>query len=219
MSQVLVWKSDTDSKLFEHKDQYLKHLKKLAQARVRQRQVARVKQHRAEFLTNMGATVTCIKELREFIAANWQWFTANGAIQNGWREQTKSTSHHRLVDIGIDVRWSDHVSNSHSCPRDGVQNWGGNNLMPDGTLAPKFYPGWQGQIRFKVDPGSTTHETVCGADYFRNTTINTGSGGGANERQYEVRLFAADFPAMTLAREQARVWAAVGGQDVVKEFA
>lgn len=226
MSQILVWKSDTDSKLFEHKDQYLKHLRVLAKERAYFRALERMRAQRAEFLTNMGTTVTCIRELEEFITANWQWFVTNGADAYKWRMSEKNTSHHELVSLQIDVRWSDTVSNSHSCPRSGVQNWGGSALMPDGTPAPRSYPGWAGHIAFKVNPGVTQHkrpqpQESYGGSYFENTTIKTGSGGGGGSGgyRYDLKLYAEDFPAMALARDRAQVWSTLSDQDVIKEFA
>jgi hypothetical protein len=209
MSQVLVWKSDEDGKLFEIKSKYTAHLRKLAEARMGKKKVAAAKAAREQFLIDMGNTVTSVASLEQFIQDNWSWFAANGASNNTWRGIPTSTRH-KLVSISITAKWSNHVSNSHSCPRGGVTNWSSFNAAP-GT--PTGYPGWIGSIAFTIDAGVSGHKVPrkydgFGPDYFENTALHTGSGGGGDNNQYgyELKLFAADFPRMTAEREKEQVW-------------
>jgi len=224
MSQILVWKSDTDNKLFESKAKYVTHLRSLAQTRAHQRKITKMNADRESFLVEMGNAVTSIKHLEEYIAEHWHWFFHNGEANALWKSDAKAATAHKLVAVSIDVRWSDEVSNSHSCPRNGVQNF---NPRDDGSMGkPTSYPGWTGRIKFKVDAGATSHKTPrplmgYGSDYFGNTPINTGSGGSGDgsSSAYDVKLFAADFPGMVRAREQAQVWSVLSNQDVIQEFA
>jgi len=209
MSQVLVWKSDEDGKLFEIKSKYIAHLRKLSAARMYKKKIAAAAAARQQLFTDMGNAVTSVSSIEQYIKDNWSWFSANGAINNTWRGIPASTRH-KLVSISITAKWYDHVSNSHSCPRGGVTNWSNSNAAP-GT--PTGYPGWVGTITFTIDAGVSEHKVPrkydgFGSDYFENTTLHTGSGGssGNNQYRYDLKLFAADFPAMTAAREKERVW-------------
>lgn len=227
MSQVLVWKSDADCKLFEDKTKYQKHLRVLATQRAHQRKIQKMEADRAAFIERMGNTVTSIKHLEEFIAENWEWFFTNGMKHTLWASDKKPTIKHKLNKIQIDVRWSESVSNTHSCPRDGVQNWSQRANREKGLNLPEGYPGWTGSINFVIDAGMSSHKknpyplSGYGSDYFKDTGINTGGGGGSGRSySYELRLYAADFPAMALAREQARVWSVLSDAEVAQqEFA
>lgn len=221
MSQVLVWKSDADGKLFEDKAKYTKHLRVLANQRAQARRIAKMEQEREAFLDRMGATVSSFDELEQFIQDNWDWFYANG-MDALWRCDKKPKMKHKLVSISFDnMRWSDSVSNTHSCPRNGVQNWA--QSRPENAHLPKGYPGWRGTIRFTVDAGMSSHKKnpykldSWGSSYFKRTPVCTGGGSGGDNAQYEVRLYAADFPAMAQARERAQTWNALA--DSALEFA
>jgi hypothetical protein len=223
MSQILVWKSDQDGKLFEDKNKYTSHLRGLARQRNQARKIAQMEAEREAFIKRMGATVTSIKELEEFIAENWDWFFANGMKHSLWHFDKKPKNKHTLVSVRFEnMRWSDSVSNTHSCPRDGVQNW--NQSRPENAHLPKGYPGWQGHIYFTVNAGFTDHKVPreCdgyGSDYFKDTGINTGSGSGGSKCQYDMKLYAADFPAMADMRSKMKMWAVLNDGKVEREFA
>ena len=226
MSQVLVWKSDTDGKLFEDKSKYTNHLRVLANQRAHSRKIVKMENDREAFILRMGATVTSIKHLEEFIAENWEWFFTNGMKHSLWKSDKKPKNKHKLVSISFDMVWNDHVSNTHACPRDGVQNWDQRRNREAGKNLPEGYPGWQGQIRYTVDAGMSAHKknpythSNYGSDYFKNTPINTGGGGGGGVRNsYEMKLFAADFPAMAEMRSKMQMWAVLEDKAPALEFA
>ena len=211
MSQILVWKSDADGKLFEDKTKYQLHLRKLAAVRNSERKAAKAAADFDAFLTKMGNTVTSIVELEKFITENFNQFFYNGMKHALWKCDRKPTIAHKMAKIKIDVQWNDHVSNSHSCPRNGVQNFDTRAEYNKGK--PTGYPGWKGRIEFVVEAGMSNHKKnpykldSYGGDYFKDTGINTGTGGGNGQSYgYDVKLFAADFPAMTLAHEKAITW-------------
>jgi hypothetical protein len=91
----------------------------------------------------------------------------------------------------LKLQYSEYVSNSHARPLNGVSNWGGTALLPDGSPAPRSYPGFQGRIGYQL-----SHDIGFGSDVFKNTGINTGGGGGAgkNNYEYEVKFFLDDWP-------------------------
>jgi hypothetical protein len=105
-----------------------------------------------------------------------------------------------------------------------VQNWAQSANRAKGLNLPEGYPGWVGRIVFKVNAGVTDHKVPrprdgFSSDYFGRTPINTGTGSGGDVCSYEVRLYAADFPAMALARERAQVWNTLNEGNPRVEFA
>lgn len=225
MPKILVWKCTYDGKLFEDEAKYKAHLRKLARQRAFDRKLMKAKQEKTEFIVNMGDTIKSFDELSKFIVENSMFFFLNGFERNTWRIDEKNVRPHSFEYVTFErMAWNDSVSNSHSCPRSGVQNWGGMKFMEDGTPAPRGYPGWHGRLNIGVRTGEivrknkTWYEDGFGGDYFDNTGIHTGTGGGGGCKDgittysYEVRLYADDWPAMAAEREKSRAWEAVGGK-------
>lgn len=85
--------------------------------------------------------------------------------------------------------FQDVLSNSHSCPDNGVENFMGDKDKPRG------YPGWQTYIagtlkRNKKNSGSYPYSSLLNM-----VGIKTGSGGGGNENwSYDAKVFLADWP-------------------------
>lgn len=216
MSRVMVWKSDADGKLFEDKAKYQKHLRKIANERRKQKQLAQQALEREAFLDQMGQVET-IEQLNQFIKDNWNWFFLNGYARNQWRCGRKVEKLHEFVDVRVhDLSWREHIGNTHSCPRGGVENF----MQKDDK--PKGYAGWYGRITIKVRPGMKKYrgkeymKDGWGSDYFANTPINTGSGGGGGGTEwkiysYDVTLWADDFPVMKDRIEKQKIWRSIGG--------
>jgi hypothetical protein len=91
----------------------------------------------------------------------------------------------RLVQfIQFRLHFSEGVSNTHSCPVDGVTNWGGQNKG-----APRGYPGWSGQINWIVEWPQKLGSEYPGGYMFEGSRIHTGTGGGGH---YVVRPYDTD---------------------------
>lgn len=236
MSIIQAYKSDSDGKIFEDKKKYQAHLRKLAAARRHLAKQKKLEQEFDAFLNQMGQ-VKSIDELNQFIKDNWKTFWQNGAKHEHWKWNRKGAPEfHEYYDISItDVRWGEKISNSHSCPKGGVENFDTRSKYNQGK--PTGYPGWTGRINIKVKPPMSKHKKDpymhdgWGSSYFENTIINTGSGGGGGGKDfksysYDVKLFAADFPVMyeQVRREQwihkeneerQRAWGIIGGNSKV----
>lgn len=118
------------------------------------------------------------------------WISANSKFllnNSYWRECRPKCKDFRVNITYLDVRWSDAVSNTHSCPRGGVTNW----CWSDNNNLAKGYPGWDGRIEFQM-----SHDIGFGSDILYNTGIHTGTGGGISKNRfgYDVRFYAADWP-------------------------
>ena len=204
MSIVQAYKSDHDGKLFEDKTKYIKHLRSLAAKNLHQKRLKKMAPERVKVLELMGQ-VRSIDELNQFIKDNWKWFWANGAKHESWRA-AENPGVHEYVDVSIsNVRWCEKLRNSHSAPRGGVQNF--DTKSPYNQGRPTGYPGWKGRLVIKVRPpmrkyrGKPCMDDGWGSSYFSYTIIHTGSGGGGTgdnckSYEYDVTLWAADFPVM-----------------------
>lgn len=241
MSIIQAYKSDADGKLFEDKKKYQLHLRKLASARLAEKKVAQMEAEREQFHIKMGQ-VKSIAELNQFIKDNWNWFWANGAKDDFYKwssNKGNAAPFHEYVDVSVvEVYWKENLSNSHSGPRKGVQNFDTRADYNKGK--PTGYPGWQARINIKVKPPMSKHKKDpymhdgFGSSYFNDTIINTGSGGGGGKHKneyvsysYDVKLFAADFPVMyeavrkdqwIHAENQKRmfVWRSLGGKGLTQ---
>jgi hypothetical protein len=235
MSIVQAYQSDTDGKLFLQKSNYIQHLRKLASVRRHSRLMARLEQEREAFFDRMGQ-VKSIADLELFIQSNWRWFWLNGAKNTSWRYGNgQAPDFHEYVEVSLHhMYWNECVSNSHSCPRQGVENFDRRSERNQGK--PTGYPGWHGGIEIRVRPpvrksrGKEYLDDGWGSDYFGKTPICTGGGGGGGRNDteyvsygYDLKLFAADFPVMYLKYRQAqwlaeendrraRAWRTLGGK-------
>lgn len=106
-----------------------------------------------------------------------------------------------LADVQFKVRFDIHASNSHSCPIDGVTNWGnsrGSNNLPTG------YPALTGGIKFIYKKNNHKRD-IFGGYGIRGISTGTGSGGSAKSySNYDVQLWLDDFPLLRekIEREQ-----------------
>lgn len=180
--------------LFATKRGYVKHLRDLRETRMHRRAKQNRWQKKFEDFYNQPDFDSVIR----WVELNPEFFfdhaTKNGF---GYNRHADKRNDFWIRITYLNLRWSDNLSNSHSCPRGGVQNWGRQPGKPDG------YPGWGGSIEFQV-----SHSLGFGSDVFRNLGINTGTGGGISDNRYgfEVKFFASDWPKIyaQIAVEQDR---------------
>lgn len=233
MSQIMVYKSDADGKLFEDKTKYQLHLRKLARVRQQERKMAVVESQRVDFIKKMGQ-VSSFHELELFVKNNWSWFYHNGLKQQ-WGKYNPPKQAHELANFTISSsHWKDHMSNSHRCPIGGVTNWGRYDVGN-----PTGYPGWYCRIELGIITAKYKYrkasywEDGFGGDYFKGTPMATGTGGGGGHTDtgvctygYDMEIWAADFPVMFEQRmkerwverennRRAREWRYLGGNGSV----
>jgi hypothetical protein len=98
--------------------------------------------------------------------ANQQALSAWGSYNA--RQRSIYATPATIVGMKLDLTWNPAVSNTHSCPHNGVSNWGGRDKK-----APTGYPGWRGRIWIRAAaecPGFLSH-------YLDRSGIHLGSGG------------------------------------------
>lgn len=74
----------------------------------------------------------------------------------------------KVVGLCWELSYSDKVSNTHSCPLNGVLNW---NVEPD---KPTGYKGWSGRLWLRL----LEDYDGFGSELFNGTLVHTGTGGG-----------------------------------------
>lgn len=242
MSQVLVWKCDADGKLFEDKNKYTAHLRKLARHRNAQRKLQISQAAKDALWAELYEREQSIDDWCQMVIDNQHLFWAEAALGDpyDWQHVGKQVGRSKnagtlpipkLLKITHRLRWNDCVSNSHSCPHDGQTNWGGHQSEHG---VPNGYPGWSGQIEWIVEWPKEFDYTYLGSDLFSKGTFHTGrqrahtgTGGGAGghfnkefntwcqKPSYDFKLFASDWPGLARYYEKRKMWKIIGG----KEFA
>jgi hypothetical protein len=244
VSQIIAWKSDIDGKIFEDKTKYRQHLRKLAQHRLAQRKLA-IKEAEVDAIwAELYEKEQSIEDWFQMVIDNQHLFWAEAAAggHRDWERVGKKLHHGenapvvpipRLLEFTTKTKlqWSDYVSNSHSCPHNGVINWGYKEVFDDGTPKPAGYPGWTGRVEWIVEWPKEFSGIYLGSDLFSGRTFctgrqraHTGTGGGAgdhfNEKYqthcqkpgYDFRIYAADWPGLARYHEKQLTWKALGGK-------
>jgi hypothetical protein len=187
-------------KIVANKQTYIKHLRELRATRMHRRARRLRWQRLGEDLWNQ----TSFENVVRWVELHPEWFLNNAQKQGFQNDRVHYDAIRSDFSIEInylDLRWSESVSNSHSCPHNGVTNWGGRN-----ENAPRGYPGWTGRIEYCL-----SHELPGFGDIMQGTRIHTGSGtvdGGIHFR-YEVKFFADDWPGLS----KGRVWETLKGTE------
>lgn len=98
--------------------------------------------------------------------------TFNNVVQPRDRRRKRLPPEYlKVVGFAWDVNFSEMISNSHSCPINGMENWGGYNSDKG---APNGYPGFGGRVWMRW----ASHCNSFISDPMRLTLTYTGTGGG-----------------------------------------
>lgn len=230
MSQILVWKCDQTGKLFEDKNKYKGHLSKLARERNTKRKLMVADAVANQKWNELYECEQTIEQWMLMVLGNQDMFWAEAAKSDpyDWKNVGKTYKKvvcpvPRLLEFErFDVRWNPKVSNSHSCPHNGVQNWGNRDAN-----APTSYPGWSGRADWIVAWPKEWDGVYLGSDLFkgRRGRAHTGTGGGGGMRYsekhqcdvqsfgYDFRIFAEDWPGMARYYEKKKMWEHLGGKE------
>jgi len=120
-------------------------------------------QRKQQVLDIFGREPASMDELAQCVIA-----VANAHCEHSMAKQTKITPGPWVVGFSWQLWRSPLVSNTHSCPLDGVENFGCKKHQPLG------YPGWNGRVWIRyASPMYGTH----GSEAFKGTLTHTGTGG------------------------------------------
>ena len=207
MMKIEVYKCKYTGKLFELEDRadYLKHTRKAREKRKAEQELARIRKEfkdwfaaEKEKIVHVDMIVPWVMSNQKYLMKAWNSFqeAKNSIFRDDFYDTDEFTS------MTMDFRYSDFVSNSHSCPRNGVQNWGGDKKLPDGSLAPTGYPGWSGNFESTLKRDKKHNSSYPTGAFMRWLDIQVGSGGGGNEHTgYDFKIFLADWPGLQVQVE------------------
>jgi hypothetical protein len=172
------------------KKSYVSHLKDLRETRMHKRAREIVDNKIKQDLWNQPT----FNDIINWISLHPE-FIFNRLLKHSFMSDRKKLEESRdTFSINITylkLMWNERCSNTHTCPHNGVTNWGGRTVLKDKSPAPRGYPGWTGSIEFKVKYSSSFETRVL-----KELRINAGSGGGSSNGhyRYSVILFAEDWP-------------------------
>lgn len=239
MSQITVWKCDEDGKIFEDKKKYQNHLRKLARVRRERRRIQVNETLKDQIWTSLYDCEQSVEQWRDMVIANQDLFWAEAAEgdKHDWSIVGKTRKGvtcpvPRLLEFTrFNLNWNDSVSNTHSCPHNGVTNFNQGYNRQQGKNLPEGYPGWQGRVDWIVAWPKEWDGYYIGSDLFARGTFSTGrqrahtgtgGGGGMSWSEkygcyvqscgYDFRIYAADWPGMARYYEKKRVWKELGAQ-------
>lgn len=177
------------NKIYATKRDYVKHLKNLRENRMHHRAREIIRERQKQELWNLPTFDDIIKWVKLHPEFLFERMLHSQLHSKDYYEKYRDTF---IMEITyLDVIWSDHCSNTHCKPRNGVTNWDGQKILPDGTSAPRGYPGWTGRIEFKLNCDMRGGSEVLSSLGFKT---GTGGGKGGNKYGYGVTLFADDWP-------------------------
>jgi hypothetical protein len=234
MSIITAYKSDADGKIFEDKAKYQAHLRTLARHRNAQRKLQIAEAEKDAAWAELYEREQSLDDWMQMVIDNQHLFWAEAAIGDwhAWERVGKKIGRGKnaivmptpkVLKITHSLRWNDNVSNSHSCPHNGVTNWSP-SWNKDKTV-PTGYPGWVGHIDWLVEWPEELEGMYLGSDLFAKGTFrtgrqraNTGSGGGGGGHfnkefntwcqnpRYDFKLFAADWPGLARYHQKRVMW-------------
>jgi len=240
MSIITAYKSDADGKIFEDKSKYTAHLRKLARHCNAQRKLQIAESAKDALWAELYEREQSIDDWCQMVIDYQELFWAEAALGDpyDWQNVGKKISRSKnamvvpmpkVLKIEHSLRWDDSVSNSHSCPHNGVTCWSSNEAR-DGR--PRGYPGWAGRIDWLVEWPKEFDGIYLGSDLFSRGTFrtgrqraNTGTGGGGGGHfnkefntwcqrpSYDFKIFAADWPGLAHYREKRVMWDKLGAKE------
>jgi hypothetical protein len=196
MPKITAYKCPFTNKLFDTRRKYRNHLLKLRKQKAEQRarrKVARIaKQIRDEKLERIHSALAGVRTIKELEQA---FIDLYGEMM----EYHAKRKGYRMVAFDLfSIRYSNRVSNTHSCPRGGVQNFSCDDDKPRG------YPGFTGRIEYTVIEPKHTDPFWHVSDAVSYFGVKTGTGGGRGDcpetggkrYYYDVKIFLDDFPGL-----------------------
>ena len=180
--KIVAWKCPSTGKIFENEKTY-KNYRRLYLCETRRTKILNDKiAGLQQSIEELRLTATSVDDISS-------WILKNGHALN--KSICRCSNKHcgfTISDINWSIEYSETISNSHSCPINGVKNFYRR------TDIAQYYPGWKGTLHFK-----TTNSNRCRffSEIFDKMHVHLGSGSG-NSAYYSsmVNLYEEDWPSM-----------------------
>lgn len=198
MPKITAYKCPFTKKLFETRSGYRRHLLKLrikqAERRKRHQIQRRQTAIRAAARERMDIKIAALRtaaDVEKFIVENFHDILV--AVYGA--KKLLQISQVKMEWFKFDtIHYSDHQGNTHNCPRSGVTNWGGRK-----EGAPRGYPGFGGQMKWKLTGpkelrhGSAGTDRIEPKDALSYIGVHTGTGCPGWDGNISYQFFVDDF--------------------------
>lgn len=199
MPQIIAWQSSYTNEVFTEKSKYEAHNRRRAAARRARNKELLEKKTFADWLAEEKENICTVDEIAPWILLNQRKLmdTANKYGYFSFNDKFFDDDNFTAIEI-YQANYSNSVSNTHSCPHNGVTNWGGRNKMPDGSAAPRGYPGWSANIKGALARSKSRMGAYPYDGIMKLIKLHTGTGGGGNnDWRYDCKIFLADWPGLS----------------------
>ncbi len=209
--RIQVRKCSFTGKLFEEKDinKYIKHLQNIRAEHRTNRRLKNVSENFESWLHNEKLKILDFSEIPDWIIKNQTYIMeyCNAVLPKTYNHKFPfQPTTDKFEDIKLLRMYKTHASNTHSCPKNGVQNWERKPDLPNG------YPGLVGTIEGKLVRNKIDLNNYPTSDLLNILGIIThGGGGGNNQWRWSVTLFLDDWPGLTRAIEEKEILSKLKG--------
>lgn len=204
MPKVMAYQSKFDGRIYgiNQRDKYIKHLKRVRQKNTDNRQMAKALKGFASFRDSAAESLCTFEDISQWVLDNSKQIIDSHRIMVPCSDVPPKAE---ILKFSFErLTHDNYVSNSHSAPRDGVQNWGNrHNDRPSG------YPGYSGRVHMLIDSGDKYGNASIG-EILTRLGICTGTGGSGSYYDdyivspsqscfsYGVKLFDSDWPLLAV---------------------
>lgn len=190
--KITVNKCPRTGKLFECDKKYAEHEEKIRQSDAKIHHMQKVKDEFATWLKEEKEKITAVDMLAPWLLKNQRMIMDVCTVSGNSLGDYTFYATDEFVRIDFErVHYSPLVSNSHSCPKGGVTNWGRDKNLPTG------YPGWSGRVTGSLTRASKHMHSYPYSRFLNMVSIKTGTGGGGNDGWgYDVKIFLDDWPGL-----------------------
>jgi hypothetical protein len=192
--RIEVYKCRFTGQIFEKdsKSDYITHLKNLRERFKDKRKDHRIKQEFNSWFSKEKEKILSPDDIPQWILANQKHLMKVYNLIGTPRYVHKDKFYPKtdeITELKFSLAFDSKLSNTHSCPKGGVTNWGGDPKLPRG------YPGYGGRLYAKLKRDKKHMCQYPLGDFFTFFGISTGTGGGGNsDTSYDIEIFLADWP-------------------------
>lgn len=200
--RVQVNKCRLTGKLFEDTNKFKIHLAKLRKERDEAFRYNKIKLNFENWLKNEKSNITEIDQIAPWFLKNQRHIMDAlnaGVPSNYWASgNDKFYNTDEFTKLVVAGSYSSKLSNSHSCPDNGIQNW-----CSKDKDKPTDYKGWKVNICGNLKRLPKHMANYPYTDALNVVGIKTGSGGGGNSNfRYDGYIWLDDWPGLYHAIEK-----------------
>lgn len=190
--KILVNKCPDTGKLFEDDEEYKKYRRQLLREKRAAERYETEKAEALQWITDEKLKISKVEQIPVWVLEH------QAKLMEIYNKYGPAYYEGKFVKEDIftkfefrNVRFNYLVSNTHSCPHNGVTNWHCNNDKPRG------YIGWQGRIEGALSRPHSKRSTYPYTGFCKFLGIHTGTGGGGNSSWgFDIKIFLADWPGL-----------------------